>query len=262
MKLVASLIVAPTEVDRYLLPCVESLAGFCDDIRIWADGSPETVRQALTGLPVSVEGVPEPEFFRHEGRARNKALSWALAGNPTHILSIDADELVADGREVRKACRSRGDALMALCMQEVWNADEQGLQIRMDGGWYPHEVGILYRVPASRAGDWRIPDRQLACGRVPEAVNRLRQRRGMECITEILHFGWTSKAERAARYQRYVQHDGGRFHNRRHLDSIMHPDVRVNLCSQDWPPGLTGQRTQVLARVNRRDSAVGGETVG
>jgi len=57
----------------------------------------------------------------------------------------------------------------------------------------------------------------------------------MPTATHILHLGWANQAARAARHQRYVEADGGRFHRSSHLDSILWPDNMVTLRGRPWP---------------------------
>jgi len=188
-----------------------------------------------------------PTFYAHEGRARQRLLDFTLQGRPSHILAIDADEFVSDGHAVRAAAATdRKQTVWTLNMQEVWKADRERLLIRQDGGWREHGVPIMFAVPDRRdSRHWRIPDRALACGRVPIAALR-RQGTARPCGADILHFGWTRETERDARYQRYVEHDNGRFHQNTHLESIMWPDSRVNTTPRQWPDTLS--RDAILER--------------
>lgn len=244
MKLVAYLIVQPDiELARYLRPVIESLHGFCDEIRLWHDGgSPESIAE-LRRLPVSAQGTQHSTFFHHEGAARQHALEWALEANPTHILAIDGDEIVTDGEALRAALIA-GAGAVGLCMQEVWKAREAGLAIRMDGGWKPHPIPIVFQ-PTRRM---RIPNQAAMSGRVPpEAVRGWRR----NCVTEVLHLGYANESERAARWARYA-HRGGFGHANAHVDSIMWPDSRVTLCWQEWPSTVPeAVREQVIAIAGR-----------
>lgn len=250
MNLVASLIVR-NELDRYLLDCLELLLGFCDEIRVYDDGSTDGTREALAGMDrISVTGVNETEFYRHEGAARQRALAWTLEAHPTHVLAIDGDELIEDGARLRDVVlENRRADVFTLCMEEVWKADADELCIRQDGGWKAHGVPILYRVLGSGAG-LEIPQRALASGRVPSSVSR-RHGRSLPTGTSILHFGWANELERAARHARYVEHDGGRFHAGTHLDSILWPDERVELERCSWDSIPPPVRRRVAERVNR-----------
>jgi hypothetical protein len=244
MKLIASLIVR-NELGRYLKPCLESLLEFCDEIRILDDHSDEEGwPHSLNGLGANVvmKRTPRPLFFEHESNARNELLQWTFDGNPTHVLQVDADEFVTDGPRLRQLCeQDAGHGVWALELREIWKATPQHLYERVDGKWTAQGgrgISVLWRAPrgrVGRTGAWQLPNRQLACGRQPQAIRRLRpQPSGVD----ILHFGWANRQERAARHQRYVEHDGGRFHDIKHLDSIMLPDSQVRLRPRPWPTGL------------------------
>jgi len=254
MNLVASLIVR-NELGRYLKPCVDSLLEFCDEIRVLDDcsddGTTGWLGELWTRSRVFVMTLSEPSFFVDEGRTRNALLDWTLEANPSHILAIDADEFIADGRALRAAIDHDDlQPVWTIEMDEVWKADEQHLWLRRDGGWRPHAAPILYRVPEKRPSNFRIMDRALACGREPMAV-RAQFRTSLKSGTEILHFGWTNVSERKARYDRYVEHDDGQYHSKRHLDSIMFSDRRVALVRRDWPVGLLERKRALLERINR-----------
>ncbi len=252
MKLAASVIVR-NELHRFLEPCIQSLLEFCDSVRVWDDCSDDgTYEWLLCQDRVAVGLEPEPSFYRHEGRARNRALRWAMDGKPTHILAVDADEFVTDGAAIRLACgNDLGRGVWSLGLQEVWKADERSLWLREDGGWKAQEGGvpILWRAPQGRiahSGVWQVADRALASGREPAAVRRIR---AVPSGSGLLHFGWACEADRAARYQRYVEHDGGRFHRNAHLESIMWADRRVKLRKRPWPAGL--DRAAILERTRQ-----------
>ncbi len=254
LNLVASAIVR-NELDRYLRPCIASLLAFADEVRVYDDGSTDGTFEWLAEQDrVQVLQQPDPDgtFYRHEGAARNALLQWTFQAKPTHVLSVDADEFVTNGAAIRAACETNaGHGSWSLGLEEVWKADERNLWIRQDGGWKAQERGIpiLWRAPSPRqgaSGAWQVPMRQLACGREPAAVRRFRP---IPSGSGLLHFGWACESDRAARYARYVEHDGGRFHNRAHLDSIMWTDRRVRMSRRRWPEGI--DRVALLERIRR-----------
>jgi hypothetical protein len=247
VKLAASLIVKD-ELSRFLEPCIDHLAEFCDLIVVWDDGSSDDTVGALAGRHPSIRlhGTTDSSFFRNEGQARQALLEATLLWNPTHVLALDADELVSDGAAIRRACETTAD-VFALDILEVWKAQPDCLCVRGDGGWIPHPVHALWRVPADTAR-LRIADRALACGRVPTVVD---QTPGVPTGASIFHFGWANEAERAARHQRYAVADGGRFHSSRHLDSILWPDEQVAMRGFDWPDGLLPYRDLILERTSK-----------
>jgi hypothetical protein len=245
--------IVKNEADRYLGPCLEHLLGFCDEIRVLDDGSTDDFREIdwAASDRVLVERTSTSTFFEHEGRARQRLLEWTMEGQPTHVLAIDADEFVTDGAAIRRVCETPGrTTVWLLDMVEVWNANEDELEVRIDGGWAPRPVPILYAVPRGRnPRTWAILDRPGGCGREPVAVAQLRSR-ARPSGSQILHFGWTCEADRPARHARYA--DAKSFgHNPRHIASIMWPDEQVAFRHQEWPPSLAEFRDQILARANQ-----------
>ena len=242
MKLIAMMVVR-NEWDRYLEQCLRSLMEFCDEIRILDDGSTDEWNQmAVHAYPpeweekVKVLWQDHSTFYAHEGITRQALLEWTMKGNPTHILAIDADEFVADGPLLRErmeeGCHT---GVWKLSMTEVWKASKDSLSVRYDGAWKPRPIGIAFEVPADHWENrqlrrhWRMNDRALACGRTPLYTTMAGNRTTSDPVTRILHFGWACEADRDARYQRYVEHDGGAHHASKHLISIMWGDDQVQL---------------------------------
>jgi len=254
MKLIASMIVANNEIDRYLEPCVDSLFGYCDEIRAVVDAgcSTKTTKWLKKKKKVATLCNLRPRFYEHEGRARQRLLEWTLEGNPTHVFTIDCDEFVTDGQVLRRALEQDGE-VWRMRLEEVWQARPDGIRVRVDGGWGVGSATV-WRVPDRR--DRRalhILDSQLACGRDPVYIRQLTSRMKTNSAgVELLHFGWTREAERQVRYQRYVDHDNGQFHARKHLDSIMWGQEQVSLVERSWPNGLDGQKDLILDYASRK----------
>jgi hypothetical protein len=173
-----------------------------------------------------------------QGRGRNPAARcshWCVEEQPTHILIQDADELVGDRAALRARLEERPDvAAWSLTIREAWKADAGALYAREDGGWRSHPLAGLFKAPSLgdlRAASWRYPRKNLAVGRVPAAARRGLRASGVD----LWHLGWLDETERARRHARYVEHDGGRFHARKHLDSILWPDALVRVTPAPWP---------------------------
>lgn len=244
MHLIASLIVR-NEADRYLGLCLDHLHEFCDGIRVYDDFSTdETAELARSYRRTQVLSADRASFYEHEGNARQRALDWALESMPTHVLNIDADEFIEDGPALRKLIERSPNLSWRLCMEEVWQACDERLHVRMDGGWRPYQAMMLWST-AQKFG--RMQNKQLACGRTPQGAGARSEATGIS----VLHFGWACEADRQARYDRYVEKDGGRFHASAHLASIMWPDERVSLEACPWPQGLDSVKTGLVARASR-----------
>lgn len=244
MKLVASAIVR-NERARYLEPWFAHLREFCDEVVVSDDASDDGTAKLLFVGGATVLRSEKQEFDEHEGRARQTLLDFTLAQEPTHVLAIDADEFVSDGPALRAALEEDSRSLVwTVEMEEVWELDRDCICIRQDGGWRPHGVPVVYRVASERrgplAGLWRIENKALACGRVPLAVSRSPQR--TNAGVSLLHFGWANEGARRARYERYMRIDGGRYHAKAHLESILGP---WELAGRPWPPGLEAYRAQI-----------------
>ena len=243
------------ELDRYLAPAVEHLLTFCDEVAMVDDGgTDDTHAWASRQDGVYCAKTGASHFYEHEGRARQFLLEWTLLRSPDYVLSIDADEFVGQPNQVRDVCAQGGPAY-TLQMEEVWRADEH-LHIRVDHAWRPRPCPILWRAPQDADTDvWKIPDVQLACGREPLAVRRMRAK---PSGASVFHFGWACEADRVGRAERYFEHDQGKFHKDAHLQSILWPDERVTLSSVHWPAGLANVRARLLERASRGTSKVAG----
>lgn len=259
VKLVASAIVR-NEADRYLRPWLSHLLEFCDRVVLLDDSSDDDTFEicaAWSSRAYVYQPWPgRPMFDDHEGRARQALLDLTLEVLPepaTHVLSIDADEFVTDGAVLRRLVENDWRApAWAMPMREVWELDGDCLCQRDDGLWRPHKVTSVWRVDNDRF--YEIEDKALACGRTPTSVRQIRPMFLNE--PSLLHFGWTNPDTRRARYDRYMQIDGGSFHNRAHLESIMAPEDQVQLTGLRWPEGLKAYRsaiTRVACKTAARD---------
>lgn len=235
MILAASMVVR-NELSRYLPLVIEHLRGFCDQISVLDDGSTDGTLQYLQSQidgQLSVRGNPSGTFDLHEGQTRQALLDFTLERAPTHVLAIDGDEFISDGQALRALLEAQpAVGAWALRMTEIWNVTEDGMQVRLDGAWHPYQRVHVWAVPSQLNANWRIMDRPLACSPVPRAVLGLRpQLSGIS----IYHFGWADPATRQARYDRYMSLDGGRFHARSHLQSIMYPEHKIRREQEAWP---------------------------
>lgn len=246
MRLVASMMVK-NELTRYLPLAVEHLLSVVDEVRVLDDGSIDGSFQWLQAQKgVDVLRNPGPAFFEHEGKARQNLFDWTMEGRPDFVLAIDADEFVSNLELLRTiADDPAASPVYTLSLTEAWAISERGIDIRVDGLWGPRNIPILFSTPR-QARQWRIADRKLACGREPQEVIR-RARRAIVSGAGVIHMGWANEHERQARADRYYEHDQGKFHQNRHLQSILWRDRRVRLRRLPWPLGLRGIRDELTA---------------
>lgn len=243
MRLVASMMVK-NELARYLPLAVGHLLTYVDEVRVLDDGSTDDSYEWCKGqMRVEVLRNPGPAFFEHEGLARQNLFEWTLKGLPDYVLAIDADEFVTNPEYLRAAIEDKAD-VYTLSLVEAWAVSDRGIDIRVDGLWGPRKIPILYSTPR-QARNWKIANKQLACGREPVQVIQ-RARRAAQTGSSVIHFGWTNDSERNARAQRYYDHDNGQFHQNRHLQSILWRDRRVRLRRLPWPPSFETLEAQLM----------------
>lgn len=229
MRLIASVLYRPGENQRYQPRLLEHLLTYVDAVRILFDGPPNAEADMLSQLDTAGRVLvlaDGPLWAKYgEGYARQALLDWTLEGAPSHIISLDADEICPDGQHLRRAIRRHPEAdAFSLRMVEVWDRSTIPWRIRVDGGWRPHWTPCLWKVPRRLTNAYQIRQVPLACGRVPEAVDMIAAMGEARPLPhDIVHLGWSDPQERQARYERYMQIDGGRHHDRQHLESIMQP---------------------------------------
>lgn len=258
MNLVGSMIVR-NELDRYVRWTVPALLAFCDEIRVLDDHSTDGTREWLEQFDRVQVRQAARRMSENEGLARQELLDFTFQATPTHVLAIDADELILDFDPILDAIEQHSNAeVWTLEMAEVWGADQNGFRVRVDGGWAPRQVPILYRVPERmrNPGVWRIQPRAWASGREPRYVRSLPARRRVQTGATVMHLGWACADDRADRHARHMQIDGGRFHASKHLDSIMWPNDMVTLEPEPrpWPDTIPIDQADldmVIARINR-----------
>ncbi len=232
VKLIASAIVR-NEARRYLEPWLTHLLTFCDEVRLLDDGSTDDTFDLASDFEgVYIQPNRGPAFFEDESAARNTLLQWTMVGKPDYVLSIDADEFIGEAERISKTA-VQGHPVYSLTMREVWKIRDTQIGLRVDGAWGDRFCPILWKAPPMLHGKrWQIPPRKLACGREPFAVRHSPVKR---TGIGVYHFGWTNVAERETRAERYFEHDGGRYHASKHLQSILWPDEQVKLAWRSWP---------------------------
>ncbi len=255
-NLVASMIVSD-ETDRYLRIVLDHLLEFCDSVRILDDGSTDGFQEPdwYGDDRVQVTRTNQSLFFEHEGRARQALWEWTLEAEPSHVITIDADEVVSDGHAVREACERGRIQVAALRLIEIWSATRAGMMAREDGGWKRKNVPFVFAVPARmNSYQWRVRDSASACPREPKAVAAMRNR-ARQPIADLLHLGWANVADRQARYSRYA--DRGNFgHQSAHIKSILFPDEKCELVPYAWPQGLEAYVDDIADRAQKGATGV------
>lgn len=225
-------IVGRNESAHYLVPVLERLSQQVDDIVFTDDASDDNTVEIVRGYTDNINELSEPTFSTDEGKLRQA--SWDFlqsAVNPTTedwILAIDCDELLYSREDLHELVDDERYDVMNVWFYHMWNETHY----RVDGGWCPHGSTRLFRYPPNS----KFKDSKLACGSEPEAVAwTARSFPGSYLIDSGLrmqHLSYIKDEDKRAKYDRYVQIDGGKFHASSHIQSIVDPPDRVSL--EEW----------------------------
>lgn len=227
MRLLANM-VARNEADRYLIEVLSHLSGYVDQIVFTDDASTDDTPEIALGAGAKVRRLDDPLFTRNEGLLRNIAwqhlCDYAEPGD--WILAIDADELMFGLESLQNLINQSRYDVLGITFYHMWNP----AQYRTDKAWRPTIGSRLFRfVPGGE-----FVQRKMACGSEPTYVQELiRQGKFLpHTPLKMMHLGYLLDADKVAKYKRYMELDGGDFHSRAHLESILDPNPTL----VDWSP--------------------------
>lgn len=222
MKIHAAMICGPGEGDRYLDEVLHNAASWADKTIVVTDHVDAVTTGVLARRRVVVYESEGPRFTDDESHVRNQLMSALdmLARAGDLVVVLDADELLlappANG--ANRGARSVLEALSQDRAHQAWSGtffhlwDPLGQFYRADGGWAPAPQFRVYR---HEPGE-RVEQRRMACTAIPSS--RLpRAHTGLV----FAHLGYQLAKDRVRKHARYMQLDGGRFHSRAHLESIV-----------------------------------------
>lgn len=222
MRVAAAMIVGPGESLRYLDRTLRLARRWADEVLVYADGVDADTEDAIGEGASSFHREAGPRFPTDESAVRNGL--FQLCDNALDpgdlIVVIDADEelrsLDPDHRVKRVLQQLAADLTHDSWPVEFWHLwSPDGSQRRIDGGWAPAPQQRIYRhVPGLR-----MAPRALACGAIPP-IGPLRASPDRARLA-MAHWGYARPHDRAAKHERYMRLDGGRYHALWHLESII-----------------------------------------
>lgn len=217
MRIIAHMVVGPGEAYRYLPQVLERVTWWADDLHVGFDPAAEEEEFRVVSDVTFHRNFMSVSWKEDEGKFRQAAWDDMVAEmkptNEDYIFCIDADEVVVQHEMVREAVKEFAGQRLAFRFHEMWGPNHY----RIDGFWKPYKAGVLF--PFRPGG--RIRQRALACGREPTYVSSLPTKETP--IADILHYGYARAEDRQAKYERYMELDGGKYHNPEHLRSIIQP---------------------------------------
>ncbi|HJS83555.1 MAG TPA: glycosyltransferase family 2 protein [Nitrososphaera sp.] len=219
MKLIANMI-GRNEVNRFLPEVLKHLVDVVDDIVFTDDASTDDTPLVAGKIGAHVKVLSEPLFSIDEGRLRS--LAWEhlseFAKRGDWILAIDCDELFYQSVDVRMLMEQYEYDVLGVTFYHMWDP----INYRIDKAWAPTISSRLFRF--FPGGEFR--QRRLACGSEPTYVTELIRRRKVLWHSGLVmqHLGYMRDEDKMSKYQRYMELDGGDFHARAHLESILDPE--------------------------------------
>lgn len=214
------------ESSRFLEEVLQRLSGQVDKI-IFTDDCSEDDTPGIAEKYAEVFSTPEPLFTKHEGKLR--AFAWhnlsQFASEGDWVVAIDCDEMLysINGSNIRDVLNSSEYDVVNVRFHHMWNED----QYRVDKLWAPNNSSRIFRY----LNNGQFLNRELACGSEPTYVAEWIQRRNFWIDSGLVmqHLGYIRDEDKLAKYERYSNIDGGKFHNLNHINSIIDKDpVLIN----------------------------------
>lgn len=213
MRVFCHMVVGPGEADRYLGPVLDRARMWADYLHVTLDARASEEELAVVTFRADGWEQLSISWEDHEGRFRQEAWRMLELAGPTSedfIVCLDADEVIVDHDIVKPAAREFPGHRIPFRFHEMWSKTEY----RIDGHWKPYQASIMF--PYRPKG--YINDKALASGREPTYTRLLPE---AKVVGDILHYGYARAEDRQYKYDRYMRLDGGRFHARSHLESII-----------------------------------------
>jgi glycosyltransferase involved in cell wall biosynthesis len=211
--------VGKNESERYLTDVLEHLSSIVDLI-VFTDDCSEDDTKEIASKYAETFSTDETLFTKHEGQLRSHAWSnlcnFAKPGD--WILAIDCDEKLWSTNpnfDMSMLLQQNKYDVINIKFFHMWNQT----QYRVDKLWAPNNSSRLFRF----YNDGHFNDRKLACGSEPTYVNQL-IRSGKYLVDSSLvmqHLGYVDDDDKALKHKRYMELDGGDFHQKSHIESIV-----------------------------------------
>lgn len=225
MSLIAN-IVGRNEADRYLRPVLERLQSQVDLIVFTDDASDDATPDVAEEMGAKVMIMEQPTFVENEGLLRNTAWQHLsqFASEGDWILAIDTDEMLYG--PLTQVISTTPYDVVGIDFYHMWDQ----LHYRVDKAWTPTTGSRLFRYKEGG----QFLQRKLACGSEPTYVQEAIMRGNMlwNSGLRMKHLGYALDLDKTAKYNRYMSLDGGDFHSRAHIESIIDP--RPALLLWNW----------------------------
>lgn len=208
------------ETDRHLKRALESayqVAHLSEGVIVVTDdASGDNTAEVCESYGAMVRVNDEPQFWKHEGKARQRHYEWTseFCRYGDWVLSLDADESINDPKLLLDAvarAKRVGYRVIQFPLYEFWDEEHY----RTDGWWFGTKCSRLYAWQANG----HIADREMGCGSEPTYVQDAIPL--VENDLHLLHWGYMRESDRQKKYCAYSSRVGGHGHASDHVESII-----------------------------------------
>lgn len=214
--------VGRNEADRYLPEVLDHLRSFVDTIVFTDDGSDDDTPEVAKKYGAKVYRNEVSLFTQNEAQLRTTA--WKNLEKHVErgdwVLAIDCDEKLWSTDTTKTLSKMLNQSkydVINITFYHMWDENHY----RVDKAWAPTPSTRLFRYYYGG----QFQDRKLACGSEPTYVRTLTSRGSFMQDSGLImqHFGYMRDEDKQAKYNRYMKLDGGEFHAKQHIESILDP---------------------------------------
>lgn len=216
------------ETERFLPDVLNRLTKIVDAI-VFTDDCSDDDTALMASLAGATVFQTERSLF-HENEGALRSFAWQglseVARRGDWVLSIDCDELLYGTEDLNTLLDQSVYDVLGITFFHMWNER----QFRVDKFWAPTRSHRLFRY--YEGGEFK--NKRLACGAEPTYVEELIRQGKVLWETGLVmkHLGYQRDIDKFMKYKRYMELDGGQFHARSHLESII--DSAPTLVDWDW----------------------------
>jgi glycosyltransferase involved in cell wall biosynthesis len=219
-KIIAQM-VGRNEEQRFLKEVLQRISTQVDEI-VFTDDCSEDNTYSMASEFCHTYKTEEPTFCVHEGKLRS--IAWKNLSNHANpgdwIIAIDCDEMLYQKDDIslidiRNILFKSEKDVVNVRFYHMWNFK----QYRVDKLWAPNNSSRIFRFIFNGT----FLDKALACGSEPTYVSDWIRQRNYWVNSGLImkHLGYIYDQDKIGKYERYIQLDGGKFHQINHINSIM-----------------------------------------
>ena len=212
------------EAERKLRECLEEIRSYADKVNLTVviiddgstDNSVEIAQEIFKDIPLVLIQNKESKFF-NEITLRKQQWEETIKTNPEWILNHDADQIFEKRMrdEIYDLTNQNEIDVWCFRLYDFWSETHY----RDDAMWCAHNTyrSFLIRYKPNFNYTWKETPQH--CGHFPKNIYELPSGK---CNLRLKHYGWANKADREAKYVRYMKLDpGAKYGWQAQYDSIL-----------------------------------------